>query len=175
MAGLFHEEKTRRRQDHAQRSSNRYIELLINHQSAFVDFDQRVDEFGCGFALSKRLDRELVKNVPDTLQLRRSASGRVGIKDRHKRTGIPLRKRTFDLNPVDPDRGVMAITILIHQVGSDGHVARRVEDDHGGTGSQLNPGPCIIVGKTGVVLAVGSILGKKFRGTECVNDSETTF
>ena len=51
-----------------------------------------------------------------------------------------------------------------HRVGSDGHVVVGIEDDHGGTGRQLKPGPCVIVGKFGVVLTVGSKLGIELRG-----------
>ena len=115
LAGLFQEEKAGRREDHAEWGSNRDVELLINHQSVLEDFDQGVDELGLWFALSKRLHGEVVKNVPGALQIRCSIAGRMRVKDRLQRAGIPLRQGSFDFDPVHPNRGFMAIAVSIHR------------------------------------------------------------
>ncbi len=55
-----------------------------------------------------------MKNIPDPFQIGVFAIRGVYFKDLIERTWIPLRHRAFDLNPIDPNRGLMAIAVSIH-------------------------------------------------------------
>ena len=56
-----------------------------------------------------------MKNIPDPFQIRFFAIRSVCFKNLIERARIPLRQRAFDLNPIDPNRGFVAIAVSIHR------------------------------------------------------------